>query len=344
MRNVSDILNIGRIVAFVAAGVIFLAALIDSLLFFGVTAGHPPNPLFFDFDYRSAVARLSASTALDQSFLEASWSWNVKAFPSMLVSDFLLASGLFCIAFVSWILTKAYRSSGGLAAKIMFLFFCFGAIVPAIGFLQNLGSTSAGANIYEAYMDPKNQYKEYILVPLQISFLMSLGRSVWIQALLYVLLGGGFWFAGFLGLVHSSEQREKRLPRSFRWHSIFSFVVGFAGFLVFMADVSKFFFVSFYGVYGFFTVIYLVLLVPAWVVWLGIIITWIPSDFMKGAVVVSGPAYAQLGTTYPARAEEASVEMEERPHVVLTPAAAADAGGMGGLEDENPEVVEIDLE
>jgi hypothetical protein len=64
-----------------------------------------------------------------------------------------------------------------------------------------------------------------------------MGRSVWIQAALYVLLGGGFWvsycdfllpfgldlvvsfsqFCGFLGVIHSSELRQTRLPRGLKF-------------------------------------------------------------------------------------------------------------------------------
>jgi hypothetical protein len=71
------------------------------------------------------------------------------------------------------VLTKAYRSAGGLAAKIMFLFFALGATVPAIGFLQNLGSTTAGDYIYSNWKDSTNYYQEAdVLVSLQLSFLM----------------------------------------------------------------------------------------------------------------------------------------------------------------------------
>lgn len=306
-------LKTGRVVAFVATGLIFLAALVDALLFFGVTAGPPPDPLFFEFDYRSS--RVSATTALDPSYLEKSWQWNLDAFPSMLASDFLLAIGLFCVAYVSWVLTKAYRATGGMAAKIMLIFFMLGAVVPAVGFLQNLGSTSAGDRIFSSWSDPYNAYAtENVLVALELSFLMSMGRSVWIQATLYILLGGGFWFCGFLGLIHSSELRQVRLPRAFKWHSIFSFIIGFLGFVVFAVDVAKFFVKELYVFYGFLTVIYLVLMIPAWTVWLGLLLPKIPSDFMKGSVVVSGPAYADLASAHVSGADDmSSVEMEELP-------------------------------
>ncbi len=109
-------------------------------------------------------------------------------------------------------------------------------------------------------------------MPFFLLSLFSMGRSVWIQALLYVLLGGGFWFNGFLGLIHSSELRTNRLPRLFKWHSLFSFVVGFFGFIVFAADIAKFFLPKAYIFYGFVTVIYLVLLIPIWIVWIGLIL------------------------------------------------------------------------
>jgi hypothetical protein len=104
---------------------------------------------------------------------------------------------------------------------------------------------------------------------------------VWIQALLYVLLGGGFWFCGFLGLIHSSELRSNRLPHIFKWHSLFSFVVGFFGFIVFSADIAKFFVNMAYTFYGFVTVIYMVLLIPVWTIWLGIILPRVCSNLFS---------------------------------------------------------------
>ena len=180
----------------------------------------------------------------------------------------------------------------------------------------------------------------------------SLGRSVWIQALLYVLLGGGFWFCGFLGLIHSSELRANRLPRTFKWHSLFSFVVGFFGFIVFAADIAKFFLSVAYTFYGFVTVIYMVLLIPAWTIWLGIILPrvraisffcllrcsfsmQIPAEFMKGVVVVTGPAYAELGGDNAVRIDEMSVEMEE--------AAPRSRSEEGDIVDDGDNVVEINL-
>jgi hypothetical protein len=162
--------------------------------------------------------------------------------------------------------------------------------VPAVGFLQNMGSTTAGDYIFTEWSDPSNFYQTTdILVSLELSYLISTGRSVWIQALLYVLLGGGFWFCGFLGLVHSSELRVNRLPRLFKWHSLFSFCLGFFGFVVFAADIAKFF-LPIYSFYGYATVIYMVVLIPAWIIWLGFLLPKIPSEFMKGVVVATGPA------------------------------------------------------
>jgi hypothetical protein len=65
---------------------------------------------------------------LERDYLIAVWTWNLKAFPSLLASDLLLSLGLFGVAFVAWVLTKAYRATGGFAAKIMFLFFAIGAV------------------------------------------------------------------------------------------------------------------------------------------------------------------------------------------------------------------------
>ena len=98
MQRSSDaVLQSGRRMAFVGAGLICVAALLDALLFFGVSAGPPPDPLFFEFDLRVS----SRLTALDPHYLSAVWAWNVRAFPSLLASDFLLSCGLFFLAYVS---------------------------------------------------------------------------------------------------------------------------------------------------------------------------------------------------------------------------------------------------
>jgi hypothetical protein len=104
-RRAADVLKSGRVVSFAAAALIFLAALIESLLFFGVTAGAPPDPLFFEFDraQRMAVGRVTVSTDLDEQWLIRMWNWNLAAFPSLLASDFLLSLGLLCIAYVAWV-------------------------------------------------------------------------------------------------------------------------------------------------------------------------------------------------------------------------------------------------
>ena len=190
--------------------------------------------------------------------------------------------------------------------------------------------------------EPKSVFvTDQILNTLQISYLMSTGRSVWIQALLYVLLGGGFFFCGFLGLMHSTGGQDKKLPKSFKFHAFFSFLVGMVGVMVFAIDIAKFFYVPLYTAYGFMTVIYMVLLVPAWVIWLGIIMAWIPAEFMKGKVVVKGPAYAELGNADLGHAEQMSVEMEENP-VKNNPSYSSSEDVVTDDVIE-PDVVEVDL-
>ncbi len=108
-RRAADVLKSGRVMSFVAAALIFLAALIESLLFFGVTAGAPPDPRFFEFDRTqhavaaAAAARVTIATDLETDWLVKMWDWNLAAFPSLLASDFLLSLGLLGIAYVAWV-------------------------------------------------------------------------------------------------------------------------------------------------------------------------------------------------------------------------------------------------
>ena len=55
------------------------------------------------------------------------------------------------------------------------------------------------------------------------------------------------------------------------------------------------------------------ILLPAWAVWLGILLPRIPSQFMQGNVVVSGPSYAQFGDEIEMHTAGSSVSMEEPP-------------------------------
>ena len=113
--------------------------------------------------------------------------------------------------------------------------------------------------------------------------------------------------------------------------------MGFFGFVVFSADVSKFFLFNFDRWYAFVTVIYMVLLIPAWTVWLGLILPRIPAEFMKGVVVATGPAYAELGELGGGvRADEMSVEMEEQPR--------SRSAGLGTSSSDENNVVEDDAD
>ena len=76
MKKSGDkVIRSSRIVAFVAAGFIFLAALVDSLLFFGVTAGKPPNPYFFDFQYVREVSMTKREEKKKRKRKSSLFSW-----------------------------------------------------------------------------------------------------------------------------------------------------------------------------------------------------------------------------------------------------------------------------
>ncbi len=65
----------------------------------------------------------------------------------------------------------------------------------------------------------------------------------------------------------------------------------------------------------------------------------IPAEFMKGEVVVTGPAYAELGGDLPVRADEMSVEMEESAG--QRSRSASEENDI--VEDDGDNVVEINL-
>ena len=172
------------------------------------------------------------------AYLSSLWSWNRKAFSSLLVADFLLALALLLLAHSVYCLKKYYPRSVGTARNIMLTAFVVAAIIPTIQFLQNLGARTVALWVLDS------QSFDSHLVALELActitfcwgffFLISMispssidelgGAQVsWIYGVVYIAVAVGLIFQAYIGI---------KTGRSTRFHVVVSVLAAFMGLYV----------------------------------------------------------------------------------------------------------------
>lgn len=109
--------------------------------------------------------------------------------------------------------------------------FLIGAIVPSVQFLQDLGSTSAGTWISSMQLDDEG------LVALQVSWLLSLSRSVYLYSLMYVFLSLGLFLNAYL-CIRESPFKNMGFAGT---HAMFGVACGIIAWLLLFVGVGMFF-------------------------------------------------------------------------------------------------------
>jgi len=235
----------GRFAAFSAVVFLIIAAIIDVCLFFGVIVGPRPE-------------RDPQTYAFDREWLSKLWNWRRNSFPGILAIGFFNSAGLLLLAYSASLLSRSYKGVPGLGWKLMYASFSVGAIIPAIGFLQNLGALTT-ARILSNWANLTSN-----LSSVEISFLLTSSRSVWLESLVYIFVAIGLMLGCILAYASANTAKQVKA------HAIFGVIVGFIGFFIFGLDVAQFFFPSLLKPFALCSFFYSGIGLSVWSFWLGI--------------------------------------------------------------------------
>eukprot|EP01092_Planopodium_desertum_P000042 TRINITY_DN1006_c0_g2_i1.p1 TRINITY_DN1006_c0_g2~~TRINITY_DN1006_c0_g2_i1.p1 ORF type:complete len:163 (-),score=35.60 TRINITY_DN1006_c0_g2_i1:74-562(-) len=121
------------------------------------------------------------ATEFTSEYLNAEWTWQRKIAPYTIAQDFLSCIGSILFIPVFQALRQVFSTrSKSLTHNIMFFSFLIGVCLPALEFLQNLGSTAA-ADLISTW---DNLQYEHLLA-LEISYTVSVSRSLWLFAFVF---------------------------------------------------------------------------------------------------------------------------------------------------------------
>ncbi len=165
--------------------------------------------------------RLYNST-FDPEYLQAKWTWQRSVFTPGLIADAFGMAGLLLLIFTAQQLRKVYRSHDGVAHRALFYCFAFGGLLGPVEFLQNLGATQmadwmadpATDSEWKIFGDPLK------LRALDVSYTVTVSRSLWIFSLVNLLVAAGMCFEYYL-------ERRNHKEHGLRKHSVFA--LGVAG-------------------------------------------------------------------------------------------------------------------
>jgi len=197
---------------------------------------------------------------LDPDRLRAVWDHSIDTNTYLIAALFFYAVGLSLLSHSALCLSKVFRKSQG--SKLLFGFFLFGSVFPAIEFLQSIGSQEA-AEFY--YLETKANITDHGLAILQISTSVEAARSIWLITLVYLFTSAGL-------LVYASLTFKDPPPMSYKAHSIFGLVISFIGLILFALEIASFFQNSFTMYFAMVGVLYGGILFPIWAIWLGVLL------------------------------------------------------------------------
>jgi len=238
----------GRYTAFASAVCFEVSGIVIVLLYLGVFTG---TELPSSAKYQGGN--------LDPAYLQKLWAWNKSALPAVVVFDIFISVALLLLAHATICLKKCYRGGQGMARTLMSNCFLIGAVLPSIEFLQDLGSNTAAV-----WISGWQYLPDTALQSLQISWLLALSRSIYLYALLYVLLSLGLFLNAYL----SYSER----PFGGIQHGLMGIVVGLVGYVTLGFEIASFFHTNLYLGFGIVNIFWAMILMPAWMVWLGFLL------------------------------------------------------------------------
>jgi len=164
-------------------------------------------------------------------------------------SFWLLLYGIFCVA-------KLFgKAASGMARFVLRMTFAVGTIIPAVQILQNLGVYSAGVYITGLPAFPNEGFQA-----LEVAYLMSYARSIWLFSVTYLAQA-----IGFLTVSYLTFNEPGLLPRA---HGFLGIILGGIGLLIFVLSIFIFYDNIVALVFAITASLWGVILYPIWVFWL----------------------------------------------------------------------------
>jgi len=248
-------------IAFAASISVWIAALLQALQAFDLTGSTRPD--YSDGNMGSKLRSLDYTTLRDY------WNWRDQQLGVDVTIDLLSSAGLLGLAYIVLILKRVFkRYKGGESDLPNFMTACFfiGAILPSIQFLQALGYTTSA--------DWISQWSEIPPAGLQalyVAFSVQRGGGLYLFSMQFLFVPFGLACATYL------TYKTQELPTK---HAILGGITSGFGFLTFILELTAFNVTTMpVGiVFGFFVLIYGIILLPAWTIWLGIELKRLKSE------------------------------------------------------------------
>jgi len=145
--------------------------------------------------------------------------------------------------------------------KCMKWFFCLGAIIPVAMFIQGIGSLSLGTKI-----SGWKEFPDEGFPMLELGYLMSYARSIWMTSLQYLFLSIALVMAAKL-TFKEKDHHKKKLPLLHGYLGLFTAFIGFVCFvMLILVFVNYEKFVKAYAIVSF---AWGSVLLPIWLAFLG---------------------------------------------------------------------------
>lgn len=210
----------GSVTSLLAAIFLVCGAVMAALVSFNVFGEPIPN-----------VRNFNSTT--DPDYLREKWDWRTSVFTPTLLTDAFAMLGLLFLIFTAQQLRKIYRGHNGVGHRVMFYCFAIGGFLPVVEFLQNLGATSMADWMASPDSSWKIRGDPARMQALDVSFTVTVSRSLWVFSIVNLLLAAG------LSLEYFLESENKR-GNGLRAHSIFALGIACVAFLTWVMEIAAF--------------------------------------------------------------------------------------------------------
>jgi len=236
-------------VAILSAIAIWVAALMQALQAFGVT---------HDESVEFPRGNETLWQSLDPKTMRGFWTFKQSQGGIDGAIDILFSLGLLCLTYCVLCLKRVFRrwTKDSDLPNFMTGCFFFGAIVPCLQFLQTVGTTTT-SNWVANWQDlPDVGYQI-----LYVSNVLEQGGGIYTLSVQFLFVSIGIVIASHL------SWKTGDLPKK---HAILGGITAACGFVTFILEFLTFQSAGTDAAWGFFILIWGIILIPIWTIWLGV--------------------------------------------------------------------------